>query len=143
LENTYRNPSTTVDVWVHDWDIDLIPELWKGDIQESLGDNLSSPMDFLRTLALDTESYLGGSKVEGVVIKNYGQLLELHGTIRHLTTKYVRDEFREKASKGHKTPRQSIDEYLTSFRSRMAALAPSVPKVIIWATWSVPYFCDT
>ena len=27
--------------------------------------------------------------------------------------------------------------------SRMAARASMVPKVMIWATWSVPYFCVT
>ena len=65
-------------------DIDLIPELYKG------------PADTQKILdLLHTQSYLGGQILEGLVIKNYTQTIEMHGRVQNLFTKYVREEFKE------------------------------------------------
>lgn len=99
------------------WGIDLIPELWCGDVLNRPTDNLSSPSDFLRCLANDTTSYLGGTTVEGLVIKNYGQVIEMNGQARPLTTKFVRDEFREKHMKANPSMRQTIEDVILGLRS--------------------------
>lgn len=44
---------------------------------------------------LTEKSSLGGTQIEGVVIKNYDITLEINGEIRPLFYKYVRDDFKE------------------------------------------------
>lgn len=44
---------------------------------------------------LETESVLGGVKIEGVVVKNYGKPLILYGKGQTLMGKFVREEFKE------------------------------------------------
>ena len=87
-------------------DIDLIPEFHAGEITiEDLKEFHSR------------ESYLGGEKVEGIVIKNYGQK-HPHREDWPLFTKYVREEFRERHQKNPEhNAKQGIKEYLMSFRS--------------------------
>ena len=65
---------------------------------------------------LEMTSVLGGSQVEGVVIKNYGQRITLDNKICPAMAKLVRDEFKEKNSKAWAKPNviQVIIESLTS-----------------------------
>jgi len=88
--------------------IDLIPELYRG----------AADIDFIKGL-LDTDSYLGNSKVEGVVIKNYHEVLELYGAIRPIFAKLVSDAFKEKMHKEWDGAREkdSLQEFLGSFRT--------------------------
>ena len=55
--------------------------------------------------------------MERLVIKNYQQIIELNGQIRHMTTKFVRDEFREKHKSLNPSRRQTIDDLVLSLRS--------------------------
>lgn len=49
---------------------------------------------------LETESYLGGQKIEGVVIKNYNEQLIIGGTVLPiLCAKFVSERFKEKHAK--------------------------------------------
>ena len=71
---------------------EVVPLLWYGkfeDITQELLDQL-----------LNRESILGGTKIEGVVIKCYGVLDERTG--RPIMVKYVSNEFREKNGAEHK-----------------------------------------
>jgi len=87
-------------------DIDLIPEFHAGEI------TIENLKEFH-----NRESYLGGEKVEGIVIKNYGQK-HPHREDWPLFTKYVREEFRERHQKNPQhNKKASINEYLMSFRS--------------------------
>lgn len=66
--------------------IDPIPLLFSG--------NIENP-EMLKAL-LETESYLGGQKVEGVVVKNYQRQLLIGGQVLPLQAgKLVRDDFKE------------------------------------------------
>lgn len=96
-------------VWAKDWDVDLIPELFRGIV--------TGGIDVLKKFAHETVSYLGGTNVEGLVIKNYAQLIDIHGRVRHLTTKFVRDEFREKHHRINRPRRETIDEFIKGFHS--------------------------
>jgi hypothetical protein len=65
--------------------IDAVPVLHTG----------KATIDLLKVL-LDTDSYLGGQKVEGVVVKNYGRPFLLGGQpIQVMAGKLVRDDFKE------------------------------------------------
>ena len=67
---------------------------------------------------LKTESILGGENIEGVVIKNYDQLLNVFGKLWPLFTKYVSDKFKEKNNKewaGAKS--NSVQDFVQSFKS--------------------------
>lgn len=63
--------------------IDVVPVLWKGKA-------FKEDLDAL----LKTESFLGGTQIEGIVIKAYGRKVEDHTMI----AKYVNPQFREQAS---------------------------------------------
>ena len=69
--------------------IDVVPELWRGS---------DCTVEILVGLH-ETESYLGGQKVEGVVAKNYGQLIEVHGRLYPVFAKLVSEQFKERNTK--------------------------------------------
>lgn len=66
----------------HHLGFDVVPVLFEGQWREPLAD---------LTRFFDTESYLGGQKIEGIVVKNYAQFL--HG--KPLLAKLVSDKFKE------------------------------------------------
>jgi hypothetical protein len=55
---------------------------------------------------LNTDSFLGGTKIEGVVIKNYGKLVE--GS-KYMVGKYVSEKFKEKMGDKVKAEKQTDD----------------------------------
>lgn len=72
-------------------DVDPVPVMQIGEI-----DSASEVAAFL-----ETESYLGGAKVEGVVVKNYGKPFLLGGQpIPLMAGKYVSEAFKEVHRKG-------------------------------------------
>lgn len=89
-------------------DIDLIPELFRG---EATTDTIKE--------FLTSDSFLGKEKMEGVVIKNYNQSIMLGGMVLPLFTKYVREDFKERnhAEWSTKKPRNNLDLYTQSFKS--------------------------
>jgi hypothetical protein len=104
--------------------IDFVPELYKGEIERKridtgAGGYKSSATDFLKRIIETTPSYLGGTLIEGVVIKNYTQNIMLGGQVFPLFTKYVREAFKEKhdAEWKIKRPKDSLEEYIKGFQS--------------------------
>src|SRR5574343_396133 len=66
--------------------IEAVPILYKGKV---------SNVDELKSF-LETESFLGGTKLEGIVIKNYHRPLILGDVINPITSaKWVREEYKE------------------------------------------------
>ena len=116
LNDKWADRKTLADLSVF-WSIDLIPEVFTGNVLDECAKVDKTPSEWLRELAESTNSYLGGVGVEGLVIKNYNQLIEVNGRIRHLTTKYVRAEFREKHRKANPSRREGIDDIILSLRS--------------------------
>lgn len=73
--------------------IDVAPLVYKGDWRLQSG---YQEVFYLLKSWLNRESYLGGPKIEGVVIKNYGQSMiigDLYYPI--MSAKYVSEEFKE------------------------------------------------
>lgn len=69
-------------------DIDVAPLVFYGDIGEGV-------LDTLRVM-LDRDSYLGGAKIEGVVIKNYAKpYLLADRYLPIMSAKFVSEEFKE------------------------------------------------
>jgi hypothetical protein len=75
-------------------------------------------VEALREL-LATESYLGGQKIEGVVIKNMGQSIIVNGKPQPVITKLVRAEFKETNKVEHKSDSVFVraTELIESYRS--------------------------
>lgn len=95
-------------VWAIQLGIDVIPELYRGEVS----------VEALRNL-LQFPSYLGGSTVEGVVVKNYHEMVALGGRMQPLFVKLVNEAFKERNQKEFKakTTRGTIEEYVASFQS--------------------------
>lgn len=91
------------------FEIDLIPELFKGIIN----------LEQLKQIIENTNSYLCGELVEGVVIKNYKQTILLGGNVFPLFTKYVRESFKERHRVEWKisSRKETIEEYIKSFKN--------------------------
>lgn len=91
--------------------IDVVPLIFDGKINSA--DELLS--------MLDTESYLGGQKVEGIVVKNYAKPFLLGGQpIPLMAGKYVSEYFKEvhhKTWKGENTNRGKYDLFMDGFRT--------------------------
>ena len=71
---------------------------------------------------LEKESFLGGTKVEGIVIKNYAHDFLIGGQqyVPIQMAKYVSEVFKKQHDKnayGNKARKQSIDEFIKSFRT--------------------------
>lgn len=89
-------------------EIDVVPELHRGEIT----------IDELKAL-LTTPSFLGGELVEGVVIKNYNELIALGGRTYNVFCKLVNEKFKERHQKDWKkrSSKGKIEVYLESFRA--------------------------
>jgi hypothetical protein len=87
--------------------IDAIPELYRGTV---------ASMDALKPL-LETKSYLGGQTVEGIVIKNYHELLALGGRTYPVFCKWVNAAFKERnaANWAKESNKGKLEAYLDSF----------------------------
>jgi len=96
----------TLDAWARSLDIDVVPELYRG---------VASLADVQALLA--TPSFLGKETVEGVVIKNWGELIAVGGTTFPLFTKHVNEAFKERHGKEWKrgTGKNKRDTYVESF----------------------------
>lgn len=78
----------TLDRWSRILDIDLVDEIHRGEFG-----NYSDFLEWLNKEGiLGRESFLGGQKIEGVVVKNFNRF-SVHGGI--LLGKFVRAEFKE------------------------------------------------
>lgn len=87
--------------------IDLIPQLYKGE----------ADLDLLNKL-LDTDSYLGNEKIEGVVIKNYNKFIEVGGHVFPLFTKFVNEKYRERHMKDWKDRgEKGLNAFFLSFKT--------------------------
>ncbi len=111
LRNGRWVPTSELTHWANFWGIDVIPELYCGTVGNSV-EGIKSLSKFL-----DIPSYLGGTKVEGVVVKNYGQYIQIGTQIWPIFTKYVNPEFREKNLDEHHNREGSLEFYIDSFRS--------------------------
>lgn len=96
-------------IWFADvLEIDFVPELHRGEIT----------VDELKAL-LTTSSFLGGQTVEGVVIKNYNELIALGGRSYYVFCKLVNEKFKERHQKDWKkrSGKGKLEAYLESFRA--------------------------
>ena len=89
--------------------VDCIPELYRGDVT----------VDKIKDLIVNTQSYLGGELIEGVVIKNYSQTICLGNQVYPLFTKYVRPAYKERHNAEWKinNPKESLADYIKGFRN--------------------------
>ena len=89
-------------------DFDVIPEFYEGEVC------VDRIKEFLKE-----DSFLGKEKIEGVVIKNYSQIILLGGSAFPLFTKYVRDEYRERHDKDwkEKSGVGGLELFLKGFQS--------------------------
>jgi hypothetical protein len=73
----------------------------------------------LKAMIMSTESLLGNSLVEGVVIKNYGQLCSLGNVNDPCFGKYVREEFKEKLHKEWDkiSGKNALPEFISGFKT--------------------------
>ena len=90
------------------FEIDAIPELRCG----------PTTLDDLTALHA-TESYLGNEKIEGVVVKNYAESIQVGPRLYPLFVKYVRPAFKERHNKEWKknTGKSKLEAYMESFAS--------------------------
>jgi hypothetical protein len=87
-------------------DIDIIPQYYVG----------QAGVDTIKQY-LEMESFLGGEKVEGVVIKNYNQTVLLGPNVFPLFTKYVQEGFKERNSKEWNKDKDTLKEFINSFNA--------------------------
>lgn len=95
--------------WAKILDIDIVPKLYEGRVE-----NVEQIHELLQK-----ESFLGGPKIEGVVIKNYHKSYMIGGRVIPITAgKYVSEKFKELHNKNWKkesTPRGKWDVYKSQF----------------------------
>ena len=87
-------------------EIDLVPELYRGEV------NKERLQEFL-----NTDSYLGKEKIEGVVIKNYDENILIGGNVYPLFTKFVQKSFKERNSKEWSKEKDKLKGFIESFNS--------------------------
>lgn len=97
----------------NEFDIDVVPTLYEGKIKyESWNDLIQQIEKFL-----DTTSFLGGTKIEGVVIKNYYKELMIGGVggqyMPLVSAKYVNEKYKEKHNKNWKKEKTGKGRFKT------------------------------
>jgi hypothetical protein len=94
--------------WSEEWQVDGIPLLAEGS---------DVTVEDLHRL-LDAESYLGGQKIEGVVIKNYNRKVFMNNAMHYLYAKLVRQEFKEHMQgKREATTKETIESLVAGYRT--------------------------
>lgn len=97
--------------WADIFEVDCVPLLFSGIVADT-----SKILELI-----GSESYLGGAKMEGVVVKNYDKTVMIGGQIIPImSAKYVSDEFKEVHQNNWKTENTKsgkIDMYKLQFRS--------------------------
>jgi len=100
-------PYPVIKEWASELNVDVVPKLYEGKV--------AMAEDLLELLNHD--SFLGGPKIEGFVVKNYKEMW-VGGTVQPIMAgKYVSDAYKEKArgwSKAH-TGKGKWEEYRDSF----------------------------
>jgi hypothetical protein len=105
----YRKHSMICDIAEY-LGLEVVPLLYTGE---------NPGMEALEKL-LEQDSFLGGTKVEGIVIKNHGQPIAMGEKVFPSMAKVVRDDFKEVHGKEWKirnTPSGRVDLLVESFRS--------------------------
>lgn len=89
--------------------IDVIPQLYRGNVAH---------LNDLKPL-LEQPSYLGGQTVEGIVIKNYNELVALGGNTYPVFCKWVNEAFKERNADtwSKQSNKNKLETYLESFRT--------------------------
>ena len=98
--------------FARDIGIDVVPLLYHGKVEN---------IDKVFAL-IEQESYLGGPKVEGVVVKNYKEYFVADRLIPVMAGKYVSEKFKEKHEKnwrGENTGKGKWEVYVQQFRSEV------------------------
>lgn len=93
-----------------EFDVDVVPLLFYGNVHSPEG---------IREL-LDLESFLGGEKIEGIVVKNFNKTLLVGDQVVPLMSgKLVSERFKERHKSWPKehTPRGKFDTFKESFRT--------------------------
>lgn len=92
-------------------DCDVVPLIFQGEV------NSGTVLEFVNGL-LQQDSYLGGQKIEGVVIKNYSEQLLIGGQFLPLVAgKYVSEAFKEKHKKDWVTTGDVIRDMQLQFKT--------------------------
>lgn len=90
--------------------LEVVPLLFQGVIE-----NPTQVEEFMKTI-----SYLGGATIEGVVVKNYNQLIFVGNSPWPSFGKYVREDFKEQLKDGWSKEHTSggkLNTYILSFRT--------------------------
>ena len=98
---------TELQAWASYLDIEPVPLLYYGEIK-----NKDDLLKFL-----ETESILGGTKIEGIVVKNYNQTTLIGQRVVPQLGKFVREEFKERHQKEWKKGKDKVQEFIDSFRT--------------------------
>ncbi len=94
--------------WAEQLDIETVPVLYRGMIN-----NAAELLGFL-----ETDSILGGTKIEGVVVKNYQRKWLIGGQpMPIMCGKFVSEKFKEQHTKTWSSGQNKIDVFLESFHS--------------------------
>ncbi len=105
--------------WAAKFGFDVVPRLFQGELPNGVD------MEFLEQL-LATDSYLGASKVEGFVVKNWNKSVTLpQGVYWPMCGKFVSEKFKEKMGQSKKSNKGNAfmalkDQYQTEARWQKA-----------------------
>lgn len=95
------------------FDIDVVPKIFVGPGDDFKFDPIKELHKFL-----DTESFLGGHKIEGIVIKNYFETVLVGGLyFPILAAKFVSEEYKEKHSSQTPKGKNNFQNFMESFRT--------------------------
>lgn len=99
-----------IDEFAKIFNIEAVPKMWYGIMKDD-------PVEFLQKL-LDTTSFLGGTKIEGVVIKNYGKDVLVGGQYLPICSgKFVSEAFKEKHKKDWKNSGDKLRDIFSQYHS--------------------------
>lgn len=98
-----------------DMDLDFVPLLAEMSLDPDRTLR-SSYVDRLKEL-MQRESYLGGEKVEGVVVKNLGARVHYNGRLSPVFCKLVGADFKERHNESWTPAKDLLQEYLQGFKA--------------------------
>jgi hypothetical protein len=98
--------------WAEKFEMDIVPRLFQGNFLYQNADAMAQ-----LHIMLNEQSFLGGTKIEGVVIKRYRDH-EVAGVIHPIQSgKFVSEKFKEKMGVQVKKQKNTLPDFVESFRT--------------------------
>jgi hypothetical protein len=119
------SPYKQVETFAKSLGFDVVPLLGTFEV----GQDVRKEATHALKLLLESESFLGKEKIEGIVVKNYEQRVHMNGRVTPVFSKYVSADFKERHGAGWTGEKDKLGDFLTNFEGDKARWIKAIHRL--------------